>query len=387
MANIVNFNSEYPIIEKSDELYSRSIGLIPANTQTMAKGPSQYVNGIAPKYLKRGKGSHVWDVDDNEYLDYNMAIGPISLGYCYPKTDYAIINQLFNGITFSMMHPLEVEVAELIREIIPNAESVRFSKSGADVTSAAIRVARAYTGKNKILCCGYHGWHDWYVSTIARNSGIPQVVKDLTFTFNYNDIDSVINSIDDDTAAIILEPVVFDEPKNNFLHNLAELCKEKNILLIFDEMWTGFRMAMGGAQGAKGSVQGATGNQGAQGAQGATGPPSDKRLKDNITEIKNVLEKTKQIEGVRFVWDYDNPKLKNNESIAVPLAFQGNAIGVIAQQIENILPEIVFTDEDGYKSVQYGLLVSFGVGSVKEQQKRIEEIYKRINYLKEKIGG
>jgi glutamate-1-semialdehyde aminotransferase len=248
MANIVNFNSEYPIIEKSDELYSRSIGLIPANTQTMAKGPSQYVNGIAPKYLKRGKGSHVWDVDDNEYLDYNMAIGPISLGYCYPKTDYAIINQLFNGITFSMMHPLEVEVAELIREIIPNAESVRFSKSGADVTSAAIRVARAYTGKNKILCCGYHGWHDWYVSTIARNSGIPQVVKDLTFTFNYNDIDSVINSIDDDTAAIILEPVVFDEPKNNFLHNLAELCKEKNILLIFDEMWTGFRMAMGGAQ-------------------------------------------------------------------------------------------------------------------------------------------
>jgi hypothetical protein len=99
------------------------------------------------------------------------------------------------------------------------------------------------------------------------------------------------------------------------------------------------------------------------------------------------LEKTKQIEGVRFVWDYDNPKLKNNQSIDVPVAFQGNAIGVIAQQIENILPEIVFTDEDGYKSVQYGLLVSFGIGSVKEQQKRIEEIYKRINYLKEKIGG
>ena len=100
-----------------------------------------------------------------------------------------------------------------------------------------------------------------------------------------------------------------------------------------------------------------------------------------------VLEKTKQIDGVRFVWDYTNPKLINNESIAVPVAFQGNAIGVIAQQIENILPEIVFTDEDGYKSVQYGLLVSFGVGSVKEQQKRIEEIYKRINYIKEKIGG
>ena len=115
-----------------------------------------------------------------------MGIGPISLGYAYPKTDNAIIQQLKDGITFSMMHPLEVEVAEMLREIIPNAESVRYSKSGADVTSAAIRVARAYTGKNKILCCGYHGWHDWYVSTIARNAGIPQAIKDLTFTFNYD---------------------------------------------------------------------------------------------------------------------------------------------------------------------------------------------------------
>ena len=180
MANKVIFNSEYPIITQSNELYSRSEGLIPAHTQTMAKGPSQYVNGISPKYIKRGRGSHVWDVDDNEYIDYNMGIGPISLGYTYPKTDNAIIQQLKDGITFSMMHPLEVEVAEMLREIIPNAESVRYSKSGADVTSAAIRVARAYTGKNKILCCGYHGWHDWYVSTIARNAGIPQAIKDFS---------------------------------------------------------------------------------------------------------------------------------------------------------------------------------------------------------------
>ncbi len=248
MLNKIYFNSQFPIIDKSNDLYDRSEGLIPAHTQTMAKGPSQYVNGIAPKYIKKGRGAHVWDVDNNEYIDYNMAIGPISLGYAYPKTDNAIIQQLNDGITFSMMHPLEVEVAEMLREIIPNAESVRYSKSGADVTSAAIRVARAFTGKNKILCCGYHGWHDWYVSTIARNAGIPKEVKDLTFTFNYNDIDSVRRSIDDDTAAIILEPVVFDEPKNNFLHELADLCKDKNILLIFDEMWTGFRMALGGAQ-------------------------------------------------------------------------------------------------------------------------------------------
>jgi len=248
MINTISNNKNYPKIEKSNEYYNRAIGLIPSFTQTLAKGPSQYVNGIAPKYLKKGKGSIVWDVDGNEYLDYNMAIGPLSLGYSYDKVDNAIKEQLQDGITFSLMHPLEVEVAELIREVIPNAESVRFSKSGADVTSAAIRLARAYTGKNKVLCCGYHGWHDWYIAVTSRNYGIPEEIKNYTFTFNYNDFDSFLTSIDDDIAAVILEPVVFNKPENNFLHKVAEVCKEKNIVLIFDEMWTGFRMAIGGAQ-------------------------------------------------------------------------------------------------------------------------------------------
>ncbi|MBZ0183657.1 MAG: aminotransferase class III-fold pyridoxal phosphate-dependent enzyme [Melioribacteraceae bacterium] len=248
MINNISNNRNYPIIEKSNEYYNRAVGLIPSFTQTLAKGPSQYVNGIAPKYLKKGKGSIVWDVDGNEYLDYNMAIGPLSLGYSYEKVDNAIKEQLQDGITFSLMHPLEVEVAELIREVIPNAESVRFSKSGADVTSAAIRLARAYTGKNKVLCCGYHGWHDWYIAVTSRNYGIPEEVKNYTFTFNYNDFDSFLTSVDDDIAAVILEPVVFNKPENNFLHKVAEVCKEKNIVLIFDEMWTGFRMAIGGVQ-------------------------------------------------------------------------------------------------------------------------------------------
>jgi glutamate-1-semialdehyde aminotransferase len=248
MPNKIVLNNNFPNISKSDELYNRALGLIPSVTQTLAKGPTQWINGVAPKYLSKGKGSHVWDVDGNEYIDYLMAVGPLSLGYSYPEVDEAIIKQLEDGITFSMMHPLEVEVAEIIREVIPNAESVRFSKTGADVTSAAVRLARAYTGKNKILCCGYHGWHDWYISVTARNLGIPEAVQANTYTFNYNDIDSVKNSIDSDIAAIILEPVVFAEPKENFLHELADLCKKKNIILIFDEMWTGFRMALGGAQ-------------------------------------------------------------------------------------------------------------------------------------------
>ena len=248
MSNAISFNQDYPVIERSNDLYERARGLIPCFSQTLAKGPTQYVNGVAPKYLFRGKGSHVWDVDGNEYIDYNMGIGPLLLGYAYPRVDEAIREQLESGITFSLMHPLEVEIAEMIREVIPNAESVRFSKSGADVTSAAIRIARAYTGKNKVLCCGYHGWHDWYVSTIARNSGIPESIKDLTFTFQYNDIESLVRSIDDDIAAVILEPVVFEQPKDQFLYKVAEICRERGVVLIFDEMWTGFRMALGGAQ-------------------------------------------------------------------------------------------------------------------------------------------
>ncbi len=248
MPNKIDLKNDFPIITKSNELYSRAVGLIPSVTQTLAKGPGQWVKGIAPKYLTKGKGSHVWDVDGNEYIDYMMGVGPLSLGYSYTAVDEAIKKQLEDGITFSMMHPLEVEIAELIREIIPNAEAVRYSKTGADATSAAVRLARAYTGKNKILCCGYHGWHDWYISVTARNHGIPEAVQAISYTFNYNDIDSVKNSIDDDVAAIILEPVVFEEPNNNFLHNLADLCKEKGIVLIFDEMWTGFRMSLGGAQ-------------------------------------------------------------------------------------------------------------------------------------------
>ena len=248
MANKIEFNKDFPSIKKSDELYQKALELIPSTTQTLAKGPQQNVKGIAPKYLVKGKGSHVWDVDGNEYIDFNMGIGPLSLGYAYDKVDEAIKRQLADGITFSLMHPLEVEVAELLNKVIPNAESIRYSKTGADVTSAAIRVARAYTKRQKVLCCGYHGWHDWYISVTDRNAGIPQVIQDLTFTFNYNDIQSVVDSIDEDTAAVILEPFVFEAPKDNFLQKLRDICTKNGTLLIFDEMWTGFRIAVGGAQ-------------------------------------------------------------------------------------------------------------------------------------------
>jgi glutamate-1-semialdehyde 2,1-aminomutase len=248
MPNTVKSNPDYPVIKNSEALYERARRRIPSVTQTLAKGPTQYVKGIAPKYLERGRGCRVWDVDGNEFLDFNMGIGPISLGYCYPRVDAAIKAQLEKGITFSLMHPLEVEVAELVSSVVPNAQSVRFSKTGCDVTSAAIRLARAFTGREKVLACGYHGWHDWTIGTTDRNRGIPNAVRTLTGTFNYNDIDSLAAQLDDSTAAVILEPMLFEAPRDGFLDKVRDLCTGTGALLVFDEMWTGFRLALGGAQ-------------------------------------------------------------------------------------------------------------------------------------------
>jgi glutamate-1-semialdehyde aminotransferase len=248
MPNQVELNASLPEIAASNALWARSEGLIPAGTQTLAKGPTQFSKGIAPKYLRRGKGARVWDVDGNEFLDFNMGIGPIILGYCHPEVDEAVRRQLDDGIVFSLMHPLEVELAELMRDVIPNTESVRFSKTGCDVTSAAVRVARAYTGRERVLCCGYHGWHDWYISVTDRNAGIPACTGELTHTFSYNNLESVIDAIDDGTACVILEPFVFERENGSFLQGLREVCDRHGALLIFDEMWTGFRCALGGAQ-------------------------------------------------------------------------------------------------------------------------------------------
>lgn len=248
MTNFVRSNTDYPQIANSEALLHRAQRLIPSATQTLAKGPTQYVRGVSPHYLVKGRGSHVWDADGNEFIDYSMGIGPLSLGYCYTAVDDAIRAQLESGITFSLMHPLEVEVAELIARVVPNAQSVRFSKTGCDVTTAAIRLARAHTGRDNVITCGYHGWHDWTICTTDRNGGIPQSTRSMTSTFNYNDIDSLAAKINVDTAAVILEPMLFEFPSNQFLHKVRELCSKHGAILIFDEMWTGFRLALGGAQ-------------------------------------------------------------------------------------------------------------------------------------------
>ncbi|HEY4240291.1 MAG TPA: aminotransferase class III-fold pyridoxal phosphate-dependent enzyme [Kofleriaceae bacterium] len=247
--NRVMHNAADPEIRRSNELWARGKAVIPGGTQTLAKGPGQHVDGVAPKYLVRGRGARVWDADGNEFLDFTMAVGPLSLGYADPVVDTAIREQLADGIAFSLMHPLEVEVAEHICELVPGAEQVRFSKTGADVTSAAVRAARAFTGRDRVVCCGYHGWHDWYIATTTRDVGVPRAVKSLVSTFAYNDLASLEAALaGGNVACVILEPTTVEAPRPGFLAGVRELCTQHGALLVFDEMWTGFRLSLGGAQ-------------------------------------------------------------------------------------------------------------------------------------------
>ena len=244
-------DARFPTITKSNELWQRAIKLIPGGTQTASKAPNQFVNRIYPKYIQRGKGSHVWDVDGNEYIDYPCSLGVNILGHAYPRVVQAIEHQARDGTIYSLMHPLEVEVAEFLAKEIPCAEKIRFVKNGSDATSAAVRIARAYTSREKIAACGYHGWQDWYIISTEKKKGIPKMLEQYTLRFEYNNIESlkkILTENPDQIAAVILEATVNQEPKDNFLQQVQSLAKEHGAVLIFDEIVTGFRFGLGGAQ-------------------------------------------------------------------------------------------------------------------------------------------
>lgn len=236
---------------KSRNLLERAKRVIPSATQTFSKGPTQWPTTSAPNYLERGSGAWVWDADGNKFLDYLMALGPIILGYGDKRVNDAAVAALNAGTVFSQMHRLEVEVAELLVDIIPCAEMVRFGKSGSDATTAAIRAARAVTGRDHVVMCGYHGWHDWSIGTTTRDQGIPKATSDLTHTFGYNDLASLqklFNSHPGQIAAVALEPTGIVPPEPEFLPGVRDLARSNGAILIFDEVVTGFRTALGGAQ-------------------------------------------------------------------------------------------------------------------------------------------
>ena len=237
--------------EKSTEFLTRAEATIPIGSQTFSKSRTQYPVGISPLFATRAKGPNLWDLDGNKYIDLVSNLASITLGYRNRKVDSAVRKQMNLGNGFSLPSTLEAVVAEKITSLVPSAEMVRFGKNGTDATSAAIRLARAYTGRDYVAVCGYHGWQDWFIGSTSRNKGVPKKTSALTLTFKYNDIKSlekIFSKHPKGIAAVILEPMTYEFPKSKFLEKTKKLCRKYGAILIFDETITGFRFSKGGAQ-------------------------------------------------------------------------------------------------------------------------------------------
>ncbi len=227
--------------------------IIPGGCHTLAKGDDQFPV-LAPGFIERGLGSHVWDVDGNEYIEYGMGCRAVTLGHAYPRVIEAVRDELSYGCNFGRPSPIELTCAETLLGMIDGAQMCKFAKDGSSVTTAALKLARAYTGRDKIALCGDHPFfavHDWFIGTTAIDGGIPDAVKRLSCTFRYNDIDSLCTLFENhpgEIAAVILEPAKYNDPEDDFLHKVQELCHEKGAVFILDEMITGFRWHNGGAQ-------------------------------------------------------------------------------------------------------------------------------------------
>ncbi len=237
--------------DESKKLLDKAKRVIPGAAQTYSKSYRYFSVGAAPAFLEKGDGARVTDADGNEFIDFVLGLGAITLGYNNKEVNRAITEQMKNGISFSQATRIEIELAEKLVEIIPCAEMVKFVKNGSDATTAAIRLARAFTGKEIVACSGYHGYHDWYIGSTENDHGVPGCVKELTKKFEYNNIDSIkrlFEKYPDKIAAVILEPCQGAGPKNNFLEELKILTRKNRALLIFDEVVSGFRLALGGAQ-------------------------------------------------------------------------------------------------------------------------------------------
>jgi glutamate-1-semialdehyde 2,1-aminomutase len=236
---------------RSETMLVRALRAIPLGTQTFSKSMTQFPFGVSPFFVTRGQGCRLWDLDGNEYIDFVNSQCAITLGYGDPDVTAAVHAQLEDGVIFSLPHPLEVEVAEAIIELVPCAEMVRFGKNGSDATSGAVRASRAFTGRDHVAVCGYHGWQDWYIGSTTRNLGVPESTRALTHRFAYNSLDSlqaIFRSHPDQVACVIIEPMNTTWPAAGFLDGVAAITRGHGAVLIFDEVITGFRYANGGAQ-------------------------------------------------------------------------------------------------------------------------------------------
>ncbi len=246
--------SEKLNLTKSMKLYEKALELVPGAVAGIRR-PYNFVPGEYPIFFDHAKGGKVWDVDGNEYLDFLCAYGPIIIGHREEEIDNAVIKQIQEkGFCFSLTQPYQNILAEKLIEHIPSCEMAAFVKTGSDATTIGIRVSRAYTGRTKVARCGYHGWHDWCVEV---KGGIPSKLYEDTFEFPYNDLDALedlLKKHGDDMAVIIVTPVghplahEVEMPKPGYLEGVRKLADQYGCVLMFDEIRTGFRSSLGGAQ-------------------------------------------------------------------------------------------------------------------------------------------
>lgn len=238
---------------ESNRLRDRAKRLIPAGAHTYSKGDDQFPQ-LAPGFITRGKGYKVWDADGNEFIDWGMGLRSVILGHAYEPVLAAVREQLELGSNFTRPSPLEAEVAELMVDLIPSAEMVKFAKNGSDATTAAIKLARAYTGRDLVVRCQdqpFFSVNDWFIGDTACNAGVPEAVQALTKRFRYNDADhleAVLTEHRGQVACVILEAAATEAPRPGFLERVRELTREHGVVLIFDEMISGFRWDPRGAQ-------------------------------------------------------------------------------------------------------------------------------------------
>lgn len=236
----------------SDKHFQDALKLIPWGTQTNAKRPYPQFDETMPKYIARGKGCRIWDMEGKEYIDYRLALGPVTLGYCYDEVDDAVREQMKKGVLFSMASPLELELARTLHEVIPNAEMVRFMKTGEDANLSNVRLARAHTKREMILTSGYHGYPDWFAVGESPDNGVPAMLRDYVQEIPWGNLDAaekLIRKYHERLACVISIPYDMNEDvSGSYIKHLRKLTREYGILLILDEVWTGFRLALGGAQ-------------------------------------------------------------------------------------------------------------------------------------------
>ena len=236
-------------------LWRRAEGVLVSGLLTPSQGAFHYPGGTFPLLAERGDGCTLFDTTGRAYVDWIMGYGPVILGYRHPAVEQAIREQLAAGPLLSLLHPLEIELASTIRELVPCAERVAFGKNGSDVLGAAVRVARAVTQREGVLVCGYHGFHDWYLASVPGCLGVPEALRWLVRAFPFNDLEAVAALFErhgDDIAAVVLEPAGGALPQPGFLEGLRALCTRHRAVLVFDEVLTAFRLAPGGAQQAFG---------------------------------------------------------------------------------------------------------------------------------------